>query len=70
MIQAKTEEQTAHIIHGLLKNEEKRRQKFKSIGINYQFTGFAHYIPKQQPKTKQIKPVAAVEKKAAKNKGK
>ncbi len=69
MIQPKTEEQTAHIIHGLLKNEEKRRQKFKSIGINYEFPGFVQYIPKQQPKTKQIKGVA-VEKKATKSKAK
>ena len=53
------------MVHGLLKNEEKRRLKFKELGITYQFPGFSSYIPAE------AKPVAKqAEKKKEKSKKK
>ena len=53
----KTEEETAFLVHKLLKHEEQRREKFKELGIQYEFPGFKQYLPAEEetPKPQKAK---------------
>ena len=48
----KTEKQTAHIVHNLLKNEDKRREKLVELGIDYEFPGFRGCVPAESKSAK------------------
>lgn len=52
----KTEEETAFLVHKLLKHEEQRREKFKDLGIQYEFPGFKQYVPAEEVPQKAEKP--------------
>lgn len=55
----KTEEETAFLVHKLLKHEEQRREKFKDLGIQYEFPGFKQYVPAEEVPQKTEKPQKA-----------
>lgn len=55
----KTEEETAFLVHKLLKHEEQRREKFKDLGIQYEFPGFKQHVPAEEAPQKTEKPQKA-----------
>ncbi len=38
------EEQTSHLIHSLLRNEEKKKSKLAGLSLNYDYKGFSSFL--------------------------
>ena len=47
-MQAKTNEEVAKYVKGVLRRESKKRKRLKNLGINYEFPGYAACLQDKQ----------------------